>query len=152
MTGCCGAYLSSLLDAPGTVLLWKIPLTSCLLQLLSLSLLSLSSQRFANCFLSTPFLLYLTLCICVCVCARVLLVPVCRAGRGAVLSLGGALPQRDAPPHRPVRQNQRRVGDPPGVTAAHQASGEWAVWGGLDGYGQSRLRKRPTTGCVEGGH
>lgn len=66
----------------------------------------------------------------------------CRPSRRPLLSLSGALPQGDAPPHRPLRQNQRRVGDPTGVAAADQASWEWAVWGGLDGYGSARLRHR----------
>lgn len=66
---------------------------------------------------------------------------ICRPSCWALLSLGGSLPQRDAPPRRPVRQNQRRVGDPTGVAAADQAPWERAVWGGLDGYGSSRLRR-----------
>lgn len=66
--------------------------------------------------------------------------PLCRPSRGTVLLLGGPLPQRDAPPLRPVRQNQRCVGDPQRVAAAHQASWERAVWGGLDGYESSGKR------------
>ena len=53
---------------------------------------------------------------------------------GAVLPPDRALPQGHAPPGRLVRQNQRRVGDPAGVAAAHQTSGQRAVWRGLDGY------------------
>ncbi len=60
----------------------------------------------------------------------------------SLLPFGCSLPQRDAPPRRPVRQNQRCVGDPTGITATHQASGERAVWGGLDGYGSSRLQRK----------
>lgn len=37
----------------------------------------------------------------------------------AVLPTHCTLPQRHAPPDWPVRQNQRRVGDPQGVTATH---------------------------------
>lgn len=71
-----------------------------------------------------------------------------RPSRRALLSLGGSLPQRDAPPRRPIRQNQRRVGDPARGAATHQASGERAVWGGLDGYGSTRLRKKRPHGRV----
>lgn len=71
----------------------------------------------------------------------------CRPSCRSLLSLGGSLPQRDASAGWPLRQNQRRVGDPTGIAAAHQASWERAVWGGLDGYGSSRLLKR---GSMEG--
>lgn len=40
-------------------------------------------------------------------------------GSRAVLPPDRALPQRHASPDRPVRQNQRRVGDTAGVAAAH---------------------------------
>lgn len=88
------------------------------------------------------------LCLYALICAS--LCGACRPSRRPLLSLGGSLPQRDAPPRRPVRQNQRCVGDPAGVIAAHQASWEWAVWGGLDGYGSSRLQK--TGGPHRRGH
>lgn len=54
-------------------------------------------------------------------------------GCRAVLPADRAVPQRYASSHRPVRQNQRRVGDPAGVAAAHQTSGQWPVWRSLDG-------------------
>lgn len=58
-----------------------------------------------------------------------------RKGSRALLSLSSPLPQRDAKAYRPVCQNQRRVGDPTGVTAAYKALGQRPVRGGLDGYG-----------------
>ena len=71
-----------------------------------------------------------------------LLCGLCRPSGWALLSLGGSLPQRNASSRWPVCQNQRCVGNPAGVTAAHQAAWERAVWGGLDGYGSSRLQKK----------
>lgn len=54
-------------------------------------------------------------------------------GCRAVLPADRAVPQRHAPPDRPVRQNQRRVGDPAGVAAAHQAPRQRPVWRSVDG-------------------
>lgn len=100
-----------------TILCFPLPLAGCFANSLYISLFALT---------------------CASLCAM------CRPSRGALLSLGGSLPQRDAPPRWPVCQNQRCVGDPAGVAAADQASWERAVWGGLDGYGSSRLwKKRP---------
>lgn len=83
--------------------------------------------------LSTVMFFHLCALICASLCG------VYRPSRWALLLLSGSLPQRDAPPCWPVYQNQRRVGDSTRVTAAEQASREWAVWGGLDGYGSIHL-------------
>lgn len=85
---------------------------------------------------------YFSLCSLICASLR----GACRPSRWALLSLGGSLPQRDAPPRWPVCQNKRRLGDSARVAAAHQAPWERAVWGGLDGYGSSRLQKMRSQG------
>lgn len=54
-------------------------------------------------------------------------------GCRSVLPTDRAVPQRHASSDWPVCQNQRRVGDPAGVVAAHQTSRQRPVWRGLDG-------------------
>lgn len=62
-----------------------------------------------------------------------------RESRRSLLPPSSSLSQRDAKAYRSVCQNQRCLGDPSRIPAVDQETGQWAVWGSMDGYAETQL-------------